>query len=483
MQDISIRYPGKEPFEKINFRINKGEHIALVGQNSYLIKALLDAIAGNAIVSKGKIDFHFIKNIKAEVSETGNVLSPYHFIGYLATVHQFRSLNGVNEGFYQQRYNAESAENSSTVEKYLSVIKSTTGNKYWTFEKVVEKLHLGKLLKEHLIKLSNGETKKVRLAAAILQNPAILLLAFPFSGIDVNTRKEISQLIDEISKSGTTIIISSSEAEIPDCITQVALIEKNNIIQYFSKDEFHKNKLPSFQKPDEELLASLLEKNQGRKFDFMVSMKDVTIRYGANIILDKINWTIRQGERWSLSGPNGSGKTTLLSLINGDNPQAFSNNIILFDRKRGTGESIWDIKKNIGFFSAELLQFFPMHTTCLAAVESGFFDTIGLYKQVSASQKCKALEWLKLMNLDQLANKSLSSVTQNERRMCLLARALVKNPAMLILDEPCQGLNEMEKLFMKDIIDAICRQTNLTLIYVSHYSEEVPKAVENYFML
>src|SRR5690606_17968239 len=128
--------------------------------------------------------------------------------------------------------------------------------------------------------------------------------------------------------------------------------------------------------------------------------------------------TIRQGERWSLTGPNGAGKTTLLSLINGDNPQAFANNIILFDRKKGSGESIWDIKKNIGFFSAELFQFFPLHTTCLAAVASGFFDTMGLFRSLSSSMKDRAMKWLKLMNMDHLAYKSLRTVTPNEKRFC-----------------------------------------------------------------
>src|SRR5690606_13934853 len=129
-----------------------------------------------------------------------------------------------------------------------------------------------------------------------------------------------------------------------------------DIFRHFSKKEFYLHQLPSFRKPDQALLSSLLIKESTLKFDLIVKMEEVTISYGGNIILNKINWTIKQGERWSLIGPNGAGKTTLLSLINGDSPQAFANNIILFDRKKGSGESIWDIKKNIGFFSVELFQ-------------------------------------------------------------------------------------------------------------------------------
>lgn len=483
MQDISIRYPGKLPFENISFEIIEGENVALIGENNSMMVAFMDAIAGRAIVSKGKVEYDFMEKMTKDENDTLHSSSPYHYIAYLSSDHQFRSLTGVNESYYQQRYNSQDSENSLTVEKYLSGTRSKTGNQYWTFEKVVEKLHLIKLLEEHVIKLSNGETKKVRLAAAILQSPEILLLDHPFTGIDVDTREEISQLINEISQSGITIIMSTSAGEIPGCISHVTLCKKDNSLHHFSKEEFHQQRLPNYQQPDQELLTSLIEKKQTKKFDIMVKMENVSVRYGENIILDKINWTIRQGERWSLSGPNGVGKTTLLSLINGDNPQAFANNIILFDRKKGSGESIWDIKKNIGFFSAELFQFFPLHITCLATVESGFFDTMGLFRPVPSSMKNTAMKWLKLMKIDHLARKPLRSITAAERRFCLLARALVKNPLLLILDEPCQGLNAQEKLFIREIIDSICRQTNITLIYVSHYEEEIPESVMKFYEL
>ena len=483
MQYISIRYPGKSPFEKILFQLQEGDHVALVGENFAIINALMDAIAGRAIVSKGKIEYDFMQRIKIDESEPLHSLSPYHYIGYLSSAHHFKSLSGVNESYYQQRYNAQDSENSLTVKRYLSGIRSTTGNQSWNFDKVVEKLHLEKLLKEHVIKLSNGETKRVRLAAAILQNPVILLLDHPFTGIDVGYRKEMHQLINEISQSGIALIISTSEAEIPECITHVTLFEKDDSLRHFTKKDFHEFHIPSRRKIDQELLASLLKNEKTGQFDLIVQMENVTVRYDENLILNDINWTVKQGERWSLSGPNGAGKTTLLSLINADNPQAFANNIILFDRKKGSGESIWDIKRNIGFFSPELFQFFPLNTTCLAAVESGFFDTMGLFRKVSLSMKTTAMNWLKLMEIDHLAHKPLRTITPGEKRLCLLARALVKNAPLLILDEPCQGLNESEKLFIKEIIDSICLQTNLTLIYVSHYRQEIPESVTQFFEL
>ena len=483
MQDISIRYPGKSPFENICFQLNEGEHVALVGENFALINAMMDAVSGRAIVSKGKVEYDFMQKVKKDENDLLHSLSPYHYIAYLSSAHHIKSLSGVHESYYQQRYNAQDSENSLTVEKYLSGIRSTTGNLFWNLDKVVEKLQLENLLNEHVIKLSNGETKRVRLAAAILQNPVILLLDHPFTGIDVAYRKQMQQLIHEISQSGITIIMSTSETEIPECITHVTFFNKDDSLRHFTKKEFHEYHIPTRLKVDQEILTTLLKKEEFPHFNFIVKMENVSIRYGDHIILKDINWTIKQGERWSLSGPNGAGKTTLLSLINADNPQAFANNIILFDRKKGSGESIWDIKSKIGFFSPELFQFFPLNTTCLATVESGFFDTMGLFRKVALSMKTTAMNWLKLMKMDHLANKPLRTITPGEKRLCLLARALVKNAPLLILDEPCQGLNQSEKIFMKEIIDSICRQTNLTLIYVSHYVEEIPESVTRRFEL
>jgi molybdate transport system ATP-binding protein len=192
---------------------------------------------------------------------------------------------------------------------------------------------------------------------------------------------------------------------------------------------------------------------------------------------------VHQGERWALSGPNGAGKSTLLSLVNGDNPQAYANNIILFDRKRGSGESIWDIKKEIGFVSPELFQYFPTDSSCLHVIESGFYDTVGLFRQTDRVKENICLQWMNLMHIPQYANKLFSMIPASAQRLCLLARALVKNPALLILDEPSQGLDTSQQQFFTRLIDEICTHSNVTVVYVSHYEHHIPDAVTKHLRL
>ena len=212
-------------------------------------------------------------------------------------------------------------------------------------------------------------------------------------------------------------------------------------------------------------------------------MKNIKVEYDGRKILDGINWHIAQGERWSLSGPNGAGKSTLLSLINGDNPQAYANDIIIFDRQRGTGESILDIKRQTGFVSPELYQYFPTDSSCMHVIESGFYDTIGLFRSTDPDKEAVCLRWMKLLHLDQYAHKLFSMVPSSAQRLCLLARALVKNPALLILDEPTQGLDASQQQFFTRLIDDICAISKVTVIYVTHYEHHIPKAVSKYLRL
>lgn len=190
-----------------------------------------------------------------------------------------------------------------------------------------------------------------------------------------------------------------------------------------------------------------------------------------------MNWEVKQGERWALLGHNGAGKSTLLSLVNGDNPQAYANKITLFDRKRGTGESIWDIKKKIGFVSPEFFQYFPMESSCIEVIESGFYDTLGLFRRSDTINRNVAVRWTKLLGIDSLCNKLFKDVSASNQRLCLLARALVKNPPLLIFDEPCQGLDNSQQEQFKYLVDEICKQSNVTLVYVSHYQHEIPNSI------
>ncbi|GGH05675.1 ATP-binding cassette domain-containing protein [Mucilaginibacter phyllosphaerae] len=485
LDNIAVKFINQQIFKQLNFTLNSGDNWAITGKSGSGKSVLLQTIAGNISISGGNITYHFMADVQ---QPAGNTPVNFHrFIAFAGARHHFKTLSNTSNFYYQQRYNSSDSEDTLTVSQYLQSVKANEHKPlYWTYDRTVAALNLTGLCDKQTIKLSNGETKRLMIAAALLKNPLILLLDNPMTGLDIATRQTFNILLNEISASGISIIMATSAFEIPDCITHVAVLNDGNITQRLTKQEFNTIEQQHADKPviDKEALSGLLNSfTTAHNYKQIVSMGDVHIQYGDKTILNNINWQINPGERWALLGPNGAGKSTLLSLINGDNPQAYANNIILFDKKRGTGESIWDIKSKIGFVSPEFYQYFPTDNSCLQVIESGFYDTLGLFRPSIKSRADQALNWMKALEIDQYARHLLKNIPASAQRLCLLARALIKNPALLIFDEPCQGLDDHQQQHFKSIVDAICSISDATLIYVTHYQHEIPDSVDKVLRL
>jgi molybdate transport system ATP-binding protein len=467
-------------FNNLNFHINKGESWALIGESGSGKSALMQIIAGKFHLSAGNIRYYFHEDFLNEYHSGDAHLTFHRLIAFVESKHHFRNLSNTSDFYYQQRYNSSDSEDALTVEEYLNTIKPFSDQPgYWDLSKVLQKLNLAILKDKQLIKLSNGETKRLMIAAALIKNPVLLILNNPLAGLDIQTRAEFNTIIADIIASGITIIMGTSPFEIPAAITHVAVLENGSIAKKTPTKDFDASAFSHVDKGklDKDELTSLLNANNIPPYDWIVRMDNVHITYGDKEILKNVDWQIKQGERWALLGPNGAGKSTLLSLINGDNPQAYANNIILFDRKRGTGESIWDIKSKTGFVSPELYQYFPTDNSCLQVIESGFYDTMGLFRPSDPKKAATALRWMKALEIDRYARVLLKNIPVSAQRLCLLARALIKNPTLLIFDEPCQGMDMHQQQHFKMLVDIICELSNVTLIYVTHYQQEIPDSV------
>lgn len=473
-------------FADLNFSINQGEHWAIAGESGSGKSALLQTIAGNLNAVGGTVYYRFFEEYIQQHPEQRGYVTHHKLMALVEPRHHFRNLSNTTEFYYQQRYNSSDSEDALTVIEYLDTIKPLTGgNSYWTLDKITSVLKLESLKEKQLIKLSNGEGKRLRIAAALMKNPVLLLLDSPLTGLDVETRQEFNAIISAIAASGITIIMATSPYELPDIITHVALLKNGGVSWRGPKQQFKTQlaALPQASGIDKAEIKALLNLTAADTYQQVVRMKDVRIKYGHNVVLDNINWDVKQGDKWALLGHNGAGKSTLLSLVNGDNPQAYANDIILFDRKRGSGESIWDIKKKTGFVSPELHQYFPVDNSCLQVIESGYYDTLGLFRQSNPKRAEIALRWMKALEIDKYARVLLKNIPASAQRLCLLARALIKNPPLLIFDEPCQGMDEHQVQHFKTLVDTICSLSNVTLIYVTHYQHEIPDSVDKVLKL
>ncbi len=314
--------------------------------------------------------------------------------------------------------------------------------------------HMDEFLDKYIITLSSGELRKFQLTKTLFSNPQLLIMDNPFIGLDAETRDQLRDLLKQLAEERDMeiMLVMSKTDDIPDYVTD---------IKYFSEPE----EIPAHVLPKEkrEAILSLPYTDNDYDCQHVIDMKKVTIRYGERTILKDLDWTVKNGERWALSGQNGSGKSTLLSLVCADNPQSYACDITLFDRPRGSGESIWDIKKHIGYVSPEMHRSYKRNLPAIRIVASGLMDSIGLYAVPNAH----------------LADKPFLQLSSGEQRLVLLARAFVKDPQLLILDEPLHGLDLWNRRLTKDIIETFCQRRGKTLIMVTHYQEELPNVITN----
>jgi molybdate transport system ATP-binding protein len=474
-EHCTVRYLSHTLFSDLSFRLEPGQHWALVGPSGSGKSTLLAALAGRYVVTGGSATYPLLQ----AAGPAGDPFTSWRkHISLVGAKASFRASDNTGELYYQQRYNAAAAEEVPTVREYLAAIPTPSAPAYWTYDRVMATLRLSHLQEERLIKLSNGETKRLRLAAALLRNPLLLLLDAPLTGLDAATRAGFEAFLVEVMHSGITVVMATAPNEIPAAITHIAVLENQRIVQTLPHAEY----VPTAETASESVLldeielSALSEAAALPPFQVLVRLEDVTVRYGDKVVLDSINWTVKPGERWALTGPNGAGKSTLLSLLNGDNPQAYGKKLTLFDRQRGTGESIWDIKRNIGYVSPELLQYFPGQLSCQQVVETGFADSLGAGRPTPAQREL-ARRWLRVLHLEGSGTLPLKQLPASGQRLCLVARALVKNPPLLLLDEPGQGLDVSQLRHFRAVLDRLCAVSPVALIYVSHYEQEIPRSV------
>jgi molybdate transport system ATP-binding protein len=484
IQNATVRQFDKVVFEGLDFEWKEGQQWAILGQSGVELTAFLDTILGKTMLTKGEIKRPFSSEYQEIKSKAGQVNSFRDLIATVSQQYSFRNKSNIQNFYYQQRFNSMESDEAMAVEEYLRNIEVKVSGP-WTLAKAISFMKLEHLKDKSLIKLSNGETRRLSFASALIKNPKILLMDQPLTGLDKATRDDFGSMLSEIIASGIHILMSTHNDEIPSSITHVGFLSDKNISivsNFENLNPGHQNWLSENQ-IDTEIINRLLVKEEGENFRKVVELRDISIKYGDKKILDGVDWTILPNEKWALKGENGAGKSTLLSLILGENPQAYANEIYLFDRKRGSGESIWDIKKQIGFVAPELARFFPSNQTCIKVILSGLFDTMGLFKKVSPEQEKSAMDWLVLFGLENVAHALFNRVSLENQRFILLARALIKNPKLLVMDEAAQGMDDLQRIRFRETVDLVSNILPVAMVYVSHYEEDIPKCVDKNFRL
>ncbi len=506
VENITCRLQDRLMLQDSSWRIHSDEHWAILGPNGAGKSTFVRALWGGVPLLKGRILFHF-SDPKAEAQSP----SERDAIGYVS----FETHQRLMEHEEMQEDLRAFANKTDEVTTARDVIFSgILANRTLTLEddarceEIARLLEIGPLLQKNITSLSTGEMRKTLIARALIKAPKLLILDEPFDGLDETARRSLSESINHLMTGSVRVILVVHRLEeIVPHITHVLFIKEGQLFMQGPKkylltsenisqlygcplelERDNGNYLVSFGKDGSKSMPATpgAEERDPKEPDslpeILIEMRNTTVQYQGLVVLNRLNWIMRQGENWAILGPNGSGKSTILKLILGDNLQGYANQVILFGRRKGTGETLWEIKKRIGAVSSELQVQYRKKMSAYDVIASGFYDSIGLYQYPTLEQKKIVDQWIQILCIEDIARQPFHQLSYGQRRMILLARAMVKSPALLIVDEPCHGLDIPNRKRVLDILERI-GHTNTNLLYVTNHKEEILNCVTHVMRL
>lgn len=450
LNNISVIKGGVTIFEDINFRIGPGEHWVIQGNNGSGKTLLLEVLAGRLHPHRGEVRHSFIEGNDWDTLHRQRS-DKIHFI----PTHWIQAfLAGFETLFYQQRYYSVDETQLPRVRDILGEDKSPSDLRRFS-----ESFNIDSLLDLPLIRLSNGQLKKVIIVRQLMKNiPRLLLIDYPFDGLDAESRRDLMSFIDELAtKFGIQIVMAAHGQELPDVINRRLVLDRCRIVAQEVVNSAHGSRDLPLAPPVP------LPETSG---DPVVEMKSVTIAYGGKKIIHHLDWCIRRGEKWALTGKNGSGKTTLFSLIYADHPMAYSQKVYLFGKRRGSGESIWDIKRKINYFGPEQIHFLNPSVIRMSGRDFMLQQPGGKPDQLE--------RLIHYFNAESYVDRPVRTLSAGQLQMLLLMNTFLSDRELLLLDEPFQFLDEDHQRQVTAYLTQYLH-ANKTLVLITHDERHVAR--------
>ena len=477
LDNIAVRQRDRWLLQGLSWCINPGEQWVLNGPNGAGKTTLAKAIAGLLPVVQGKIRYPGFDG-----------RSPSEAIAYMASDAR-RDLWRRERLLDQGRHFAGRFDAATGVREWLATAAAGPGRSSAApppLTTIVRQVGMQHLLDKPLEALSTGEMGRVLIARQLLRGPRMLILDEPFEGLDRTARRAMVTMLDALAAGGLCLLLITHRMEERlSATSHVLTLDEGRIVSAGAAASLLSPR-PTASDP--------AARDVGRQWDCpvapqpatapaLVEMQDVTVRYGETIVLDRISWTVGDNEHWAVTGPNGAGKSTLLKLITGECLQVYANRIRLFGHERGAAQTLDAIRQRLGVVSPDLATAYQKAVNALEVVCSGFFDSVGLYRRTDAHQQRRARQWLDRVGASDLAATPFNHLSQGQRQLVLIARAMVKEPRLLILDEPCAGLDAGHRRRVVALLERIGRESGTGLVHVSHHRREIPSCTTHHLML
>lgn len=459
---IRFAYQLDPVLDTLSWHWPRGHHIAILGDNGCGKTTLAQLITDTLRPNRG--ERHYGKGV-----EPGNIAH--------ISFDQQRQLVEHDRRFDDSETRADAFDIGTRVRD--AILQGQPPSE--EFKELCQRLRIDHILERGIRFISTGESRKTLLARALLAKPTALIIDNPLEGLDAQAQTDIRRLLDELVASPTPVLLLTKSArDIPEGIDEVQIMSRGQIVEHCSVEQARQRfaPRPHFSRP---LPLSALPPWPSTEPLFELS--DVQVNFRGTAVLSDINWRFMAHHHCWISGPNGAGKSTLLGLLCGDNDKAYGQRVKLFGKARGSGESLWDIKAQFGLLNTSMQLNQLKRVKAEDVIASGFFDSIGLYDQPSPGQQQCLRQWLAALDLTAVAQQRFERLSFGQQRMILLARAMVKSPRILILDEPCIGLDEEQKARLLGALDHIAENSQTRLLFVSHRDDEIPACINQHLQL
>ena len=475
LDNVTVRLRDRWLLEGTCWQIRRGENWVVWGANGAGKSTLAGVLSGEVAVVQGWVRRYY---------EQDPELCEGRYGVAVVSSEQYHRLYQQEQLFDEFRHFSGRLTETTAVADVLQGILECHGkdqsDAYWY--QVSETLGLGALYGKPIQALSSGEMRKLLIGRALAAEPCLLILDEPFNGLDTRSHGQLVKLLERLVALGTQmVLIVHRREEIPFFFSHVLQVDRGRVAWQGSRAEADALwPLSAAEKRAHESAPAASVRSVAKEAvggEFLIRMQQVTVRFGDQLALDRVDWSMRSGENWAITGPNGAGKSTLLKLITGDQLQAYANKIELFGRPRGSGESVWEIKQHIGYVGDELQARYQRKLTAFDVICSGFFDSVGLYRYCTDDQRRTGGQWVRSLHLEDLAGHPMSQLSFGQQRLILIARAMVKMPRLLILDEPCNGLDESNRCRVLQMVETIAATGRTNLLYISHRPDEMPACI------
>ena len=462
LDNVDVEIDGRTILRGIELEIAAGQHWGVVGANGSGKSTLFALLAGRRWPAPGR----GIRIYDFGAGPERDAVSARERVALLG--HELQDLYTARGWNFQARDIVHSGVTRTDIPQRRAGKRSQA-----QAEALLESMGLGHLASRRMLELSRGEQRRVLIARSLAFNPALLLLDEPASGLDTEARAGLEATLRRAAERTTIVAAAHRVDELPDVVTNIAVLDSGRLNDPTRSDRKSKpqanDKLGRGRRGNPPLPdPQAVDQNDGMpaaEASVLIALESASAWLGGRQILKDLDWALRSGEHWLITGDNGAGKSTLLRMLHAEIRPARGGRISW--PGLGDPRDVWALRTQIALVSPELQARYRFPTRVFDAIASGFHSSIGLVHRLSAKQRDRVDALIAGFQLEPFRDRLLSTLSYGQRHRALIARTLASDPRILLLDEPWEGLDEPTSRIVVAEIDKQMA-TGTQVVCVSH---------------